>query len=60
MAVFYASINDSEYILINVYNANTEEEQIKVLSNLFALLKTFHIDPNKRIVMAGNFNLFFH
>ena len=33
------SINDSEYILINLYNANTENEQIEVLSNLFALLK---------------------
>ena len=53
------SINDSEYILINLYNANTEEEQIEVLSNLFALLKTFDIEPNKHIVMAGDFNLFF-
>ena len=34
------SIIDSEYILINIYNANTEKEQIEVLSNLFALLKT--------------------
>ena len=41
------SINDSEYILINLYNANTEKEQIEVLSNLFALLKTFDINPNK-------------
>ena len=29
------SINDSEYILINLCNANTEKEQIEVLSNLF-------------------------
>ena len=34
------SINDSEYILINLCNANTEKEQIEVLRNLFALLKT--------------------
>ena len=38
----------------------TEKEQLEVLSNLFALLKTFDIDPNKRIVMVGNFNLFFN
>ena len=25
-----------------------------------ALLKTFDIDPNKHIVMAGDFNLFFN
>ena len=29
------------------------------MSNLFALLKTFHTDPNKHIIMAGDFNLFF-
>ena len=51
-------INDSEYILINLYNANTEKEQIEVLRKLFALLKTFHINPNKRIIMGGGFNLF--
>ena len=50
------SINDSEYILINLYNANTEKEQIEVLSNLFALLKTFDINPNKHIIMTGDFN----
>ena len=51
------SISNCEYILINLYNTNTEKEQIEVLSNLFALLKTFDIDPNKHI-MAWDFNLF--
>ena len=37
---------------------NTEKEQTEVLSNLFALLKTFDINPNKHIIMAGDFNLF--
>ena len=53
-------INASENILINLYNANPEKEQIEVLSNLFALLKTFDIDPSKHITMAGDFNLFFN
>ena len=30
------------------------------MSNLFALLKTFDIDQNKHIIMAGDFNLFFN
>ena len=38
------SVNDSEYILINLYNANTEKEQINVFSNMFALLKKFDIN----------------
>ena len=32
-------VSDSEYILINLYNGNTEKEQINVFSNMFALLK---------------------
>ena len=42
--------------MINLYNTNTEKEQIEVLSNLFALLKTFDINPNKHIIMTGDFN----
>lgn len=32
-------VSDSEYILINLYNGNTQKEQINVFSNMFALLK---------------------
>ena len=46
--------------MINLYNANTEKEQTEVLSNLFALLQTFDINPTKHIIMAGDFNLFFN
>ena len=41
-----------------MYNANAEKEQIEVLSNLFALLTTTDINPNKPLIMAGDFNLF--
>ena len=53
------SVNDSEYILINLYNANTEKEQINVFSSMFALLEKFDINPKKQIFMARDFNLFF-
>ena len=46
--------------MINLCNANTEKEQSEVLNNLFALSKTFDINPNKHIIMAGDFNLFFN
>ena len=53
------SINDSKYILINLYNASTEKEQTEALSNLFALLTTIDIiNLNKHFIMAGDFNLF--
>ena len=53
------SVNDSEYILINLHNANNEKKQINVFSNMFALLKKFDINPKKQIIMAGDFNLLF-
>ena len=53
------SVNDSEYILINLYNPNTKKEQIKVFSNMLALLKKFDTNPKKQIIMAGDFSLLF-
>ena len=39
--VHVVSVNDSEYILINFYNAGTENKQINVLTNMFVLLEEF-------------------
>ena len=57
--ILNVSINDSEYIFINLYNANNKNEQINVLNSLFALLEEFDTNPTKQLVMARNFNLFF-
>ena len=43
-----------------LYNTNSEKEQIKLLSNLFALLTISNINLNKQFTMAGDFNLFFN
>ena len=51
------SVSDSEYILINLYNANTEKEQIDVLNNMFVLLEKFDINKKSQLIMAGDFNL---
>ena len=53
------SVNNAEYIIINLCNANTEKEQINVFSNMFALLKKFDTNPKKQIIMGGDFNLLF-
>ena len=42
-------IDDIEYLLVNIYNANTEQEQPKTLKNLSDMLENFEI--------AGDFNL---
>ena len=54
------SVNDSECILINLYDANTENEQIDVLNSLFELMEEFNINPTKQLAMAGDFDLFFN
>ena len=37
------TINDVNFVLINVYNANTETEQVSVLNNLSSLLEKFDL-----------------
>ena len=38
-------VNDSEYFLINLYNAKTKKEKINILINIFLLLEMFDINP---------------
>ena len=53
------SVNDSEYILINLYNANTEKEQVNAFSNMFALLRKFDVNPKKTDNYGGRFEFTF-
>ena len=39
ISILHVSINDSEYIIVNLYNVNTEKEQINALRNLLELLE---------------------
>ena len=54
-----ATFNDSDYILINFYNANTEREQLTTTKNLNNLLKNFEDFDDKKVIFAGDFNLIF-
>ena len=46
--------------LVNIYNANTESEQLKVLNDLRELMKKANRNnPKKTNCLAGNLNLFF-
>ena len=51
--IFDVCLYDSEYILINLYNTNTEKEQINVFSNMFVLLKKFDINKKKKTDNCG-------
>ena len=52
-------LDRDQYILINLYNANTEIKQCKIFNELQSLLKIFDINQNKRIIFAVHFNIFF-
>ena len=53
------TIEDSAFLIINLYNANTEPEQIKTFCELDKLLDDFLLDESKNIIMVGDLNLFF-
>ena len=52
------TINDADFVLINLYHANTETEQVSVLNNLSSLLPNFDVSLEKKSILAGDFNLF--
>ena len=53
-----AKINEDNLIVINIYNSNTESEQLKTFSILQNMLDDIEIS-NKQIVFCGDFNLIF-
>ena len=51
---------DSEMlILINIYNANTESEQLSTLTQLNDMLTNVNNINNKNIILGGDFNMHF-
>ena len=58
LLVIEVKIENTISLLINIYNANTETEQLQTLSNFSNILKTFDDIHNKSIIFGGDFNLF--
>ena len=56
--ILEAMIDDCVVILINLYNPNTEKEQVFIWEKLDLMLQTFDDLENKIIILGGNFNLF--
>ena len=46
------TIDGSDYLLINLYNDNTEREQLTTLENLNNLSKNFEDFHNKKVIFA--------
>ena len=52
--IIEVKIDDSVFMLINIYNANTEPEQLHTLDDLINILETFEDIQNKRVVLGGD------
>ena len=50
-------IDDSEYILINSYNLNTESEQPNIFEELLPLLNNLELEASKHNIFSGDFNI---
>ena len=46
-------------LLLNIYNANTEKEQVRVLNEPITILSNFENIHNHNVIFAGDFNIFF-
>ena len=55
--VIEVKIDNSVFVLINIYNANTESEQLHTLNDLINILETFKDIQNKSTVLGDDFNV---
>ena len=51
--------NEIRYVLVNIYNTNTEVEQVQALIELSELMKNINFLKENRIVLAGILSVFF-
>ena len=52
-------VDETNFVLVNIYNPNTETEQVATLHDLDKMLETIKDLYDKHIVLAGDFNFFF-
>ena len=48
------------FILINIFNTNTESEQLETLSDLVSIIDKVKDIQSKNIVLGGDFNVIFN
>ena len=58
--ILNATIDAKNFLLINLYNPNTENEQVEVLNTLLTMMKTIDINENTNLLLAGDFDVFFN
>ena len=56
--VLDARIDDFDFLLRNIYNANTEKEQVSAPNELTTTLSNFKYIDNHNVILAGDFNIY--
>ena len=54
LLVLDTRIDGSDFLLINIYNANTEKELVSVLNELTTMLSNFENTLNHYVIIAGD------
>ena len=52
-------VDETNFILVNIYNPNTETDQVTTPLDLGKMSETIKHFPDKHIVLAGDFSFFF-
>ena len=52
-------VDETNSVLVNIYNPNTETEQVATLLDLDKMLKSIQDLYEKLLILAGYFNFFF-
>ena len=55
-----AIIDDVKFLLINIYNCNTESQQLLTLTELHKILQNVDDIGDKNIIIGGDFNFHFN
>ena len=53
------NIDEIRYVLVNIYIATSEAEQVQVLGELSELMKNMNFSEENRIILAGDLIVFF-
>ena len=57
--IIEAKVENENFLLYNLYDANTESEQLSTLYDLINMLEKINDVADKNVVLGGDFNLFF-
>ena len=52
-------IKNSKYLLINFYNANTEQQQVDTLEDVSSMLDQVDLDSEYKLIWGSDFNFYF-